>query len=127
MATPRNLQLVVITPERLVLEVEADSVVIPAHDGELGILRNRAPIMCELATGRLRYRSGSTRGECVLDGGFAQVLHNRVIVLAEGAVKPDEVTPELIAQAERRAGELTSPAARTRARRFAALLRTSSN
>jgi len=73
-AEDRPIKFVVVTPERKVLEQTADAVVIPAHDGELGILRDRAPLMCELGIGQMRYQKGGATRRLFIDGGFAQVL-----------------------------------------------------
>lgn len=98
---PKNaIHLEVITPERQVLRTEAEAVVIPAHDGELGILHNRAPLMCELGIGRLRYEDNGVEKGVFIDGGFAQVNADVVTVLTPQAYKSEDVTKELIAQAE---------------------------
>ena len=57
LAMPRQktLKFVVVTPEKQVLEETADSIAIPMHDGELGILPDRAPLMCELGIGQMRF------------------------------------------------------------------------
>ncbi|MBW7906758.1 MAG: F0F1 ATP synthase subunit epsilon [Phycisphaerae bacterium] len=91
-----HLELLVITPERQALAEPADSVVIPAHDGELGVLVRRAPLMCELDIGLLRYRRGNVTRRVFIDGGFAQVFQNTVTVLTERAVTQDEA-PDAVA------------------------------
>jgi F-type H+-transporting ATPase subunit epsilon len=75
----------IVTPERAVLECDARSVVFPAWDGEIGILKNRAPLLCRLGIGVLR--ATTDEGETVLfvDGGFAQMVDNRLTVLTEQA------------------------------------------
>ncbi len=114
MAGSDKIKLLVITPERQVLDVAADAVVIPAHDGELGILADRAPLMCELGIGHLRYTQRDKVQRVFIDGGFAQVLENRVVVLTSRALRSEEVTPQVLGAAEdearRRAG--TDEAAR---------------
>ena len=100
MAKSKALNLVVITPERKLIDESAASAVIPAHDGELGIMSGRAPIMCELGTGRLRYESDGVSRNILIDGGFAQVHDNRVTVLTNAAYRPEDITDETIRQAE---------------------------
>ncbi len=85
-----------ITPEQKVLETRAESAVIPAHDGELGILYNRAPLMCELGIGQLRYRAEGRTHRVFIDGGFAQVFRNRVTVLSDRALTADQIDSETI-------------------------------
>ena len=123
MAGNRPLKLVVITPERRVLETDADSVVIPAHDGELGILPGRAALMCELGIGRLRYRHAGRGGAALIDGGFAQVVGNTVTVLTPQALRSDEVSEDRLAGAEREVAAAATPDARRQARRRLAVMR----
>ena len=87
-----TFQCSVVTPERSVLECEATGVVFPAHDGEIGILRGRAPLLCRLGTGRMKVRIPSGETEyLVIDGGFAQMVDNRLTILSEGA----QLAPEI--------------------------------
>jgi F-type H+-transporting ATPase subunit epsilon len=92
MATPSTtarggggLQVSVISPERMIFEGEADSVVVPAWDGELGILRGHAPLMALLGTGHIRISRGGRTERFQISGGFLQVVNDRVSVLSERA------------------------------------------
>ncbi len=78
------LKVSVISPEAVLFEGEADSVVAPAYDGEVGILTGHAPLMALLGEGLLRLGSGSGRSFKV-SGGFVQVLNNDVRVVTEKA------------------------------------------
>ena len=98
-----EVHFVVVTPEAQVAEGTAQSVVIPAHDGELGVLRNRAPLMCELGIGQMRYTADGQTQRLFIDGGFAQVNRNDVTVLSARAVPESEITPEMIADAQKAA------------------------
>ncbi len=75
----------IVTPERAVLECEARSVVFPAWDGEIGILRNRAPLLCRLGIGVLRATTEDGETVLFIDGGFAQMVDNRLTILTEQA------------------------------------------
>ena len=79
------LRVVVISPERTVFEGEADSVIAPAWDGELGILRGHAPLMALLGSGDLRIRTGEDVARFHVSGGFLQVVDDVVTVLSERA------------------------------------------
>jgi F-type H+-transporting ATPase subunit epsilon len=81
----------VITPERAVLETEATFVAFPAHDGEVGILRNRAPLLYKLGIGELRVESPEGNHRLFVDGGFAQMVENRLTILTEAAKSIDEI------------------------------------
>lgn len=77
------MQVTVISPESAVFDGEAEAVVAPAFDGEIGILANHAPLMTTLGTGTLTITSGGTARRFDVQGGFLQVVKNRVRVLAE--------------------------------------------
>jgi F-type H+-transporting ATPase subunit epsilon len=91
MATPAGsarsaaLHVVVISPENTVFEGEAEGVVIPGWDGEIGILRGHAPLMAILGSGEVRITAGGTEHKFRVEGGFAQVVDDVVTVLSEKA------------------------------------------
>jgi F-type H+-transporting ATPase subunit epsilon len=85
------MQVTVISPEAAVFDGDAESVVAPAFDGEIGILANHAPLMTTLGTGTLTITSGGAPRRFHVQGGFLQVVNNRVRILAEhvqGAPQP---------------------------------------
>lgn len=79
------LTVSVVSPERTLFEGEADSIVAPAFDGELGILTNHAPMLTLLGTGTLRLRSAGGDRAFQVAGGFLEVSGNRVRVVTERA------------------------------------------
>ncbi len=78
-----RLTVSVISPERVVYEGQADMVVAPAWDGEVGILRGHAPFMVLLGEGDLRVRNGDREERFWVGGGFMQVADDVVTVLSE--------------------------------------------
>jgi F-type H+-transporting ATPase subunit epsilon len=100
---PTRINLTVVTRERKILDVQADEVVLPGSDGELGILPGHTPLLATLRIGQLRYRVGNTVERLVLAWGFAEVLPDRVIVLAERGFLPGEVDAATAEQARREA------------------------
>ena len=84
------------TPERLVYEGEADSVVVPAEEGELGILTGHAALVGTLGVGELRIKAagGEPAETFFVSGGFVQVVGNRVTVLASDAQPLSELSTE---------------------------------
>lgn len=80
-----RLRVVVISPEQTIFEGEADSVVAPAWDGELGILRGHAPLMALLGTGDVRIRRDREVESFHVAGGFLQVRDDVVTVLSQRA------------------------------------------
>jgi F-type H+-transporting ATPase subunit epsilon len=77
------MQVTVISPEAAMFDGDADAVVAPAFDGEVGILPNHAPFMTLLGKGNLVVRRGETTSRFFVQGGFLQVVDNRVRVVAE--------------------------------------------
>ena len=80
-----RLSVSLISPERALFEGEADLVVAPAWDGEVGILRGHAPMMVLLGAGELRIRRGDGEQRFTVAGGFLQVVDDVVTVLSEHA------------------------------------------
>ena len=81
----------VITPERAVLEADATFVAFPAHDGEVGILKNRAPLLYKMGIGLLRVETPEGNHAYFVDGGFAQMVENRLTLLTEQARPASEI------------------------------------
>lgn len=123
MSKAKLVTVSVITPEQKVLETSAVSVVIPAHDGEIGILRDRAPLMCELGVGELRYTTDGKTSRVFIDGGFAQVHNNSVVVLTGNALAAEDIDAKTLSAAEKKVAESKSPAERVQAKRRVFALR----
>lgn len=100
----------ILTPERQVVHSQADSVVVPAADGELGILSHHAPLVAELQAGQIRMRTGDDVQYFAVSGGFVEVQNNHVVVMAETAEMAHEIDVERARQAvERAKAELRTP------------------
>jgi len=84
-ATGGALHVIVMSPERTIYQGAADSVVAPAWDGQLGILRGHAPLMALLGAGELRVGRGERTEHFRVEGGFLQVVDNTVTILSEHA------------------------------------------
>ena len=89
-----KLELQVVTPERLVLSEPVDEVVLPGSEGYLGVLPGHAPLLTGLGVGEIEYRVAGRKHFLAVAGGYAEVLRDRVIVLAETAERPDEIDVE---------------------------------
>ena len=79
------LKISLISPEAVLFEGEAASVVAPAFDGEVGILENHAPMMTLLGSGVLRLGGGGFDRRFNVEGGFLQVVDNTVRIVTEKA------------------------------------------
>jgi F-type H+-transporting ATPase subunit epsilon len=95
----RQLQCVVVTPEKAVLDTPADFVALPLYDGELGVLPGRAALIGRLGFGDLRIKSGDHTQHFFIDGGFAQVRSNVVTVLTPRAIKAENIDKAAAEQA----------------------------
>jgi F-type H+-transporting ATPase subunit epsilon len=100
---PAKLHLVVVTRERKIVEIDVDEVILPGYEGELGILPGHTPLLAILRIGQMRYRNGATVERLVISWGFAEVLPDRVIVMAETARLPAEIDPAAAEQTRREA------------------------
>ena len=79
------LRVSVISPEQVLFDGEATSVVAPAFDGEVGILQHHAPMMTLLGRGTLRLSGGAGEQRFEVEGGFLQVADDQVRVVTERA------------------------------------------
>jgi F-type H+-transporting ATPase subunit epsilon len=103
--------LEIVSPEKLLLSRPVDMVVIPASEGELGVLPNHAPMIVLLRGGTIRtYEGGQVTNQLYVAGGFAEITPERCTVLANEAVPVAEVSR---AEAERRLAEAQAEYDRT--------------
>src|SRR5512141_867306 len=99
------LQLIVVTPEKKVVEAEVDQVELPGQLGYLGILPGHAPLISLLTTGVLTYRSGGSEKSLAISAGFVEVAGDSVSVLADLAEEPGEINVEATERDRSRAQE----------------------
>jgi len=86
-----RLELELVTPQRRVLSETVDEVRLPGVLGEMGVLPGHTPLLTELGTGALAFTLGGRERRFAIQGGFAEVLPDRVTVLAAVAESPDEI------------------------------------
>jgi F-type H+-transporting ATPase subunit epsilon len=101
---PRTLVLDIVTPDRPIVRTEVDEVQLPGAGGALGILPGHAPMLAALQPGELWFRVGAERQFLSISFGVAEVLPDRISVLATLAERPDEIDV-VAAQAEKTAAE----------------------
>lgn len=99
----------VVTPERAVLDCDAEFVALPAWDGEVGILRHRAPLMVKLGIGVLRVTTAESTRKMAIDGGFAEMVDNELTVLTEHAFFAADLEREAVEQSLSEALEMDAP------------------
>ena len=102
---PAQIRLNIVTPDRLVAHDEVTGVTLPGKNGYLGILPGHAPLLTELAPGKLEYASGGAQHTLAVTWGFAEVLGDRVIVLAHTAERAEDIDVGRAERAKERAEE----------------------
>jgi len=100
-----TFQLEIVTPEKKVVDTAATEVQIPGKNGYLGILPGHAPLITELAVGEITFHAGTDEQRLAVAWGFAEVLPDKVTILAETAERPSEIDVERARKAKDRAEE----------------------
>jgi len=86
-----TFQLEIVTPEKMIVRDVAEEMQIPGKNGYLGILPQHAPLISELAVGEITYRNANITHHLAVAWGFAEVLPDKVTILAETAERAEEV------------------------------------
>jgi F-type H+-transporting ATPase subunit epsilon len=84
------MYLEVVTPQEKVFEGEVDVVTFPGTDGSFQVMNDHAPMVSSLAGGKLVYKDKAGAHAVSITGGVMEVLHNKIIVLADGLAEPVE-------------------------------------
>lgn len=115
----KSFHLEVVTPDRALLSEDVVSIVVPGAEGYLGVLANHAPLVTELRVGILSVRyPDDTEENVAISGGFMEVAHNRVLILADTAERPQDIdiqrAKEAIIRARQRLQDPTTDHERAR-------------
>jgi F-type H+-transporting ATPase subunit epsilon len=105
MAIPDRLQLQIVSADRLLVNQTVDEVEIPGAEGYFGVLPGHTPLLSTLQVGELWYRQGPDKHYLTIAYGFAEVLPDRVTILAQMAEKAEEIDVARAEAAKRRAEE----------------------
>ena len=108
MNLPPNLQLQVVSADRSLVNETVDEVEIPGSDGYFGVLPGHTPLLAVLQVGELWYRQGQEKHYLAIAFGFAEVLPDRVTILAQIAEKAEEIDLARAEAAKKRAEERVS-------------------
>src|SRR3984957_17779221 len=98
-----TLHLQIITPDKLLVREDADSVQIPGKGGYLGILPGHAPLITELMIGEISFSKGGTTQYFAVSWGFAEVLPDKVTILADTAERAEDINVTRAQEAKARA------------------------
>ena len=105
MPLPTHIQLQIVSADRSLVNETVDEVEIPGADGYFGVLPGHTPLLAVLQVGELWYRQGQEKSYLSIAFGFAEVLPDRVTILAQIAEKADEIDPARAEAAKKRAEE----------------------
>ena len=103
MALPTSIELQIVTPDRAIVKEQVDEVEIPGADGYFGVLPGHTPMLAALSVGELWYRQGQDKTYLAIAEGFAEVLPDRVTILAQLAERAEEIDRERAEAARSRA------------------------
>ena len=87
---PATIHLKAVTPRRLLVEADVDAVSLPSLEGEIGVLPGHRPLFVGIGKGKLTYRAGRDQESFTIQGGYAQVQPEKVVVMTE--VGEDDVS-----------------------------------
>jgi len=105
MAQPATLTLEVVTPDRALVSQQVDEVQLPGSEGYFGVLPGHTQLLATLQVGELWYRVGQEKHYLAVAFGFAEVLPDRVTVLAQIAERPEDIDVPRAEKAKQRAEE----------------------
>ena len=108
---PTHLTLEIVTPDRSVVTERVDEVEVPGAEGYFGVLPGHTPMLVMLKIGELWYRQGGEKSYLSIAFGFAEILPDRVTILAQLAERPEEIDVARAETARRRAEERLAKAA----------------
>jgi ATP synthase, F1 epsilon subunit (delta in mitochondria) len=91
-----ELECVIVTPEKKVLQEPVDAVIVPLFDGELGIFPQHAPLIGRLGAGELRVRQGDDVKRFYVDGGIVEVFGKTVSIITTRAMKGSEIALDAV-------------------------------
>jgi F-type H+-transporting ATPase subunit epsilon len=111
MSLPTSLRLEFVTPERAIAHEDVDEVQLPGEEGYFGVLPGHAPLLAALQTGEMWYRRGGEKHYAFVAGGFAEVLPDRVSILAQVAERAEDIDLQRAEASKRRAEERLAKAA----------------
>jgi len=99
----RRFRVEIVTPERLVLSEEAESLIVPAERGYLGVLAGHAPLLCTLKPGEITIRREGKESHFATSGGFMEVTQKKATLLTESLEDPAAIDRDRAREAKKRA------------------------
>jgi len=103
-----NLLLEIITPEKVIYKDEVQEVIVPTVNGEIGILPNHVNLLTQISPGEMVVKKGNSLQHLAITGGFLEVNDNKISILAEYAVKAQDIEVARATEAKKRAEKVMS-------------------
>ena len=103
---PAHIRLEFVTPEKSIVHEDMDEIELPGEEGYLGVLPGHAPTLVAMKQGELWYRRGTEKKYAFVADGFAEILPDRVAVLAQIAERAEDINVERAEAAKRRAQDV---------------------
>ena len=101
-----SLTLEIITPEKIIYQGEADEVLIPTPKGQIGVLPHHVHLMSKVVHGELAIKKGKQETLLAITGGFLEVSNNKVTILADYAIRSEDIEVAKVQEAKKRAERL---------------------
>ena len=98
-----QIELEIVTPDHLMVHERVESVEIPGKAGYIGVLPGHAPLITELTIGEISYKQKGTTEHLSVAWGFAEVLPEKVTILAQTAERPQDIDVKRAEEAKARA------------------------
>lgn len=103
-----NLYLSIITPEKVIYQDEVTEVIAPTIEGEITVLPNHINLLTQIAPGELIVKKGSSHQSIAITGGFLEISDNKLSILADYAIKAQDIEMAQATEAKKRAEKLMS-------------------
>lgn len=105
-----SLIIELLTPEKKILEEEADEIVVETVQGQIAILTNHIPLLTKLLPGEVTLKKHGKERHLAVTGGFLEVAQNKVTILADYAIKAEDIEVNKVKAAQERAAKLMEEA-----------------
>lgn len=95
--------LEIITPEKIIFKDRVNELIVPTTTGEVGIMPNHVPLLTQISSGELVIKQGQKEHSLAISGGFMEVTQNQTTILADYAVRSEDIEIAKAQEAQKRA------------------------
>lgn len=97
------MHLEIISPEKVVLQEEVDEIIAPTVNGQIGILPNHVNLLTQIEPGEMIVKIKGKEHYIAITGGFLQIANNKISILADYAIRSEEINAQKALEAQKRA------------------------